>query len=152
MTIDDPAVLDFVQLLDRDGNELVAGSEEADTQTVVALRASTTAARLKAIYGSVDQLDAFTGMMAEQHLAGTEMGPLQLAMWTDQFTRLRDGDRHYYGNSEALADIVERYGLDYQVTLGDVIAANTGMDRAGLPADVFLIDLTAPEEEVAVEE
>ena len=87
LTIDDPAIMEFVTLLDADGNQLEPGSEAADTSTITAERRSTTAARLKALFGDVDEVDAFTGMVSEPHVAGTEFGELQLAMWTEQFRR-----------------------------------------------------------------
>ena len=48
--IDDPDILDFVKLLDRDGNETPLGSEAADGEAVVGIRRTTLAARLRAIY------------------------------------------------------------------------------------------------------
>ena len=142
--IDDPDILDFIELRDADGNLLRPGSDAAETSTVVATRRTTTAARLKAIFGGVDSVDAFTGMVSEPHIVGTEFGELQLAMWTNQFTALRDGDRFFYDNDPVLDDIAERYGIDYRRTLGDLIADNTDVDRAGLPANVFVIP-PAPE-------
>ena len=133
LTIDDPEIMDFVTLLDADGNELEPGSEAADTETVTALRRSTTAARLKALFGDVDEVDAFTGMVAEPHVTGTEFGELQLAMWTQQFQALRDGDRFFYANDPALDAIAETYGVDYRRSLGDVIAANTDIERRRTP-------------------
>ena len=53
----------------------------------------------KAIYGSVDKVDAFVGMVSEPHLAGTELGPLQLAIWKRQFGVLEDGDRFFAATS-----------------------------------------------------
>ena len=101
------------------------------------MRRSTTAARLKALFGDVDEIDAFTGMISEPHVAGTEFGELQLAMWTQQFRALRDGDRFFYGNDPALDAIAEAYGVDYRRSLGDVIAANTDIASDELPASVF---------------
>ena len=40
--IDDPDIMDFIYLADSDGNELVPGSEAADTETVIAIRRTTT--------------------------------------------------------------------------------------------------------------
>ena len=76
-----PASLDFTKLTDINGNN-VALPDTANNTTTKAVRKSTTAARLKAVYGSVDNVDAFVGMVAEKHIAGTEFGELQLAMWT----------------------------------------------------------------------
>jgi hypothetical protein len=140
MTIDDQGILDFVLLADADGAELTPGSEEADGDTVTAIRRTTTAARLMAVFGDVDSVDAFTGMVSEPHVTGTEFGELQLAMWTRQFEALRDGDRFFYGNDPALAAITELYGIDYRVSLADLIVANTEIARDDLPASAFLLD------------
>ena len=87
--IDDPRILDFVQLRYGSGNVIPPGSEAAENEAVVGIRRSTTAARLRAIYGRVDKIDAFVGMAAEKHVAGTEFGELQLAIWKKQFEALR---------------------------------------------------------------
>jgi peroxidase len=73
------------------------------------LHRSPVAARLQAIYGSVDNVDAFVGILAEPHVAGTEFGELQLAIWTKQFQALRDGDRFFYGNDQGLTTIRNLY-------------------------------------------
>ena len=101
------------------------------------VRRTTLAARLKAVFGSVDRLDAFTGMLSEQHLPGSELGELQNAIWTDQFTRLRDGDRFFYLNDPALRVIEQRFGINYRTTLARAHPAQHGRDRPGrerLPA------------------
>jgi hypothetical protein len=135
--VNDPDSLDFVLLKDRNGNVLQPGSDAAANETVTAVRRTTTAARLKAIYGSVGNLDAFTGMVAEQHIAGTEFGETQRAMWTKQFTALRDGDRFFFGNDPTLTQIRVVYGIDFRKNLGDVIALNTNVQRGDLEANVF---------------
>ena len=139
--INDPDSLDFVLLKDRNGNVLQAGTEEGDEETVTAVRRTTTAARLKAIYGSVNNLDAFTGMIAEQHIAGTEFGETQRALWTRQFQALRDGDRFFFGNDPTLTNIRIIYGIDFRHDLGDVIALNTEVKRGDLEDNVFLAPL-----------
>jgi hypothetical protein len=139
--INDPDSLDFVLLKDRNGVVLEPGSDEAAEETVTAVRRTTTAARLKAIYGNVNNLDAFTGMVAEKHIAGTEFGELQRALWTKQFTALRDGDRFFFGNDPTLTNIRIVYGIDFRKDLGDVIALNTGNKRADLEDNVFLAPL-----------
>jgi Animal haem peroxidase len=136
-TIDDPDILDFVTLTDADGRTLEPGSDEAEEGAVAATRRTTVASRLKAMYGTVERLDAFTGMLSEPHVAGTEFGPLQLAMWTDQFTALRDGDRFFYGNDDVLEDIKRAFGMDFRRTLAEVIADNTELDAGDLAANVF---------------
>ncbi|HYV15196.1 MAG TPA: peroxidase family protein [Conexibacter sp.] len=132
--IDDPSILDVLKLFDAHGNEIPLGSPAADTDAIREVRRTTVAARLKAIYGDVDRLDAFVGMVSERHVTGTELGELQRAIWTREFETLRDGDRFFYGNDRALADIQRRYGITYRHTLAEVIRTNTDADVRG---DVF---------------
>jgi hypothetical protein len=136
-TIDDPDILDFVALNGADGTAIEPGSDEAEEGVVAATRRTTVASRLEAIYGTVERLDAFTGMLAERHVVGTEFGPLQLAMWTSQFTALRDGDRFFYANDEVLGAINHVFGIDFRRTLAEVIADNTELDPGDLAPDVF---------------
>jgi len=139
LAIDDPAILDFVSLADADGNLIDPDSDLAGTAVIDADRRTTTAARLKAIFTDVDEVDAFTGMVSEPHVAGTEFGELQLAMWTRQFAALRDGDRFFYGNDPALAAIADQYGIDFQNSLADIISANTDVDPDELADNVFVL-------------
>ncbi|MEM8934641.1 MAG: peroxidase family protein, partial [Acidobacteriota bacterium] len=54
------------------------------------------AAKLEALYGSVDQIDPWVGVLAEDHVAGASLGELGRTILIDQFTRLRDGDAFWY--------------------------------------------------------
>jgi len=132
--IDDPDILDFTQLFDRNGRPIELGSEAAENAAVVGVRRTTVAARLKAIYGDVDKVDSFVGMAAEQHVRGTEFGPLQLAIWKRQFEALRDGDRFFYLADPVLRSIERDYGITYRHRLGEIIELNTDADVA---TDVF---------------
>jgi hypothetical protein len=132
-----PASLDFGALFDGTGDTEVPGSVDQEANTKRAVRNTTTAARLRATYGSVDNVDAFTGMVAEPHAAGSEFGELQRAIWLKQFQALRDGDRFFYANDPALSTIMSTYHIDYRQTLAKVIAANTDIALADLPPDVF---------------
>ncbi|ALG07995.1 hypothetical protein AOZ06_14675 [Kibdelosporangium phytohabitans] len=132
--IDDPDALDFIRLRDKNGREVQPGSDLA----VGGERRTTTAARLKALYGGdISKLDAFVGVVAEPKAPGSEFGELQTAIWRKQFEALRDGDRFYHGNDPVLATIKHKYGIDYRQNLGDVIAANTDVPRYTLAASVF---------------
>jgi hypothetical protein len=144
LTINSPGILDVQQLFDVDGNPVDLNDEDAVEATGTRdVRRTTVAARLKGVYGTVDNIDAFTGMISEAHVAGTEMGELQLAIWTREFQRMRDGDRFYIGNADqghnGLDFIRSTYGIDFHKTLGEVILANasdvTGKD---LQTNVFL--------------
>jgi hypothetical protein len=119
--IDDPDSLDFVELRDAQGNVIPLGSDAAQEDAVSGVRETTLAARLQAIYGNVDNVDAFVGMVSEKHVPGTEFGPLQLAIWKKQFEALRDGDRFFYLNDPELETIRQSYGITYRHTLAELI-------------------------------
>ena len=56
-------------------------------------------ARLKQLYANVDQVEALVGALAEDHIAGSNFGPLLRKSMIDQFTAIRDSDRFYYESS-----------------------------------------------------
>jgi hypothetical protein len=122
MSCDGPASLAFTELRDEHGNAVPLGDQEDATSGV---RGSTLAARLKCLYGKVDNVDAFVGMVSEKHVAGTDFGPLQLAIWKRQFANLRDGDRFFYGSDPALPQIEQRFGITYKHTLAQIVAADS---------------------------
>jgi hypothetical protein len=93
-------------------------------------------------------VDAFTGMVSEAHLPGSEFGELQSAMWKRQFQALRDGDRFFYLNDPGLSMIKRRLNIDYRHSLADLIALNTDIPRSELENNVFL----AASEEAQTEE
>ncbi|MCB1236960.1 MAG: peroxidase, partial [Verrucomicrobiae bacterium] len=54
------------------------------------------AAALEALYGTVDNIDAWVGGLAEDHVPGASVGELVQTVLADQFARIRDGDRFWY--------------------------------------------------------
>jgi len=140
--INDPNSLDVIALFDADGNPTTVEADNA----VRIVRRTTTAARLRAVYGSVSNLDAFTGMVAERHLTGSEFGELQRAIWREQFTAARDGDRFFYLNDPLQSFIRNNFGIDYRKSLARVIADNTDIPVGDLEANVFF----APTEAAAL--
>ncbi len=136
--IDNPNSLEFLQLFNFGGDEVELGSEEAEATGTRGIRRATVAAKLRAVYGNVNNIDAFTGMVAEAHLAGADMGELQLAIWKREFERLRDGDRFFYAADPGLSYIRSTYGIDFKRNLGDIIALNTDIPRDELNGNVFL--------------
>jgi hypothetical protein len=127
--INDPDIVDFVELRNADGEVVPIGSPEAESDAVVATRRTALAARLRALYGDdPSRMDAFVGMVAESHVPGSEFGELQRVIWRRQFEALRDGDRFFYLNDPELGEIERRYGITYRHTLGAIIEMNTGID------------------------
>ena len=51
---------------------------------------------LQSVYASVDDVDAWVGGLAEDHIPGASVGALFSRVMVDQFRRLRDGDRYWY--------------------------------------------------------
>ena len=143
--INDPNSLDIIALFDINGNPTTV---EADNATRI-VRRTTLAARLRAVYGSVSNLDAFTGMVAERHVSGSELGELQLAFWRDQFRRLRDADRFFYLNDPLQSFIRQNFGIDHRRTLAQIIAANTDIPLSDMQANVFRVATTAAGASVA---
>ncbi len=91
---------------------------------------------LQKVYGTVENIDAFEGGLAEDHVAGSDMGPLFTRILVDQFTRLRDGDRFFYLNEKFTPD--EQKILQQGNTLAKVIEANTNITN--LQSDVFVFE------------
>jgi peroxidase len=92
-----------------------------------------TAAGLAAAFGSPDQVDLWTGGLAEQPRGEAFLGETFARILADQFTRLRDGDPFWYQ-----ADGLEPSLLaEIKATrLSDIILRNT--DTRWLQADLFL--------------
>ena len=134
--INDPNIVDFVELRDADGNVLDPASPNTQEEAVSGVRRTTLAARLRAVYGSVNKVDAFVGMVSEPHVRGSEFGALQLAIWRTQFAALRDGDRFFFANDPGLALIARAYGVSFRHTLAELVQMNSD---AQVPADVFKV-------------
>jgi peroxidase len=93
---------------------------------------------LELLYGSVDEIGAWVGGLAEDHLDDASVGPLVAVAIIEQFTALRDGDRFFFLNDPDLAH--HRLGKIIHledVTLADVIRRNTGIRK--IQQNVFFI-------------
>jgi peroxidase len=88
--------------------------------------------KLQQVYGSVDNIDAFIGALAEDHVAGADVGALTKAVLVDQFTRLRDGDRFFYLNQFSGKELAN---LLANTSLSKIIQRNTGLTN--LQSNVF---------------
>jgi len=83
--------------------------------------------------GGVDTIDAFEGGLAEDHVPGSDVGPLFQTIMVKQFENLRDGDRFFYLNENWTP---QEFGIFEQGnTLSKVIEANTGITN--LQANAF---------------
>ncbi|CDF33619.1 Animal heme peroxidase homologue [Chondrus crispus] len=85
---------------------------------------------LSSLYTSVNEMDSFVGGLAEDHIEDSELGELFHTAVRDQFTRLRDGDRFFYKNTDWPLDManfkpVEELNRE-SLTIQDIIARNSG--------------------------
>ena len=80
---------------------------------------------LASLYGNVDDIDAWVGGLAEDHLRGSSVGPLFTAIMVDQFTRLRDCDRFFFENDASFSREQKRELED--TTLAEIIRRNSGI-------------------------
>jgi hypothetical protein len=88
---------------------------------------------LQATYGTVDKIDPFEGMLAEDHVGNGDVGPLIKAILGKQFTALRDGDRYFYLNESFTSG--ELNLIAQGNTLARVIEDNTAITN--LQSNVF---------------
>ncbi|MCA9192376.1 MAG: hypothetical protein KDB03_11460 [Planctomycetales bacterium] len=90
--------------------------------------------KLEQLYGSVDDIDLWVGLLAEDHVQGTSVGETLQRIIGDQFERLRNGDRLWYQQtmSGRLRQQMDR------TRLSDIVSRNTGLEN--LQANVFVFD------------
>jgi peroxidase len=93
-------------------------------------------ANLESLYGNVNNIDLWVGLLAEDHTENGSLGETATTIIADQFERLRDGDRFYYANTMNDREVREIEST----TLADIIERNTNLDS--LQSNVFFF---APE-------
>ncbi len=89
--------------------------------------------KLESLYGSVDNIDAWVGMLAEDHGRDSSVGETASTIIAEQFERLRDGDRFWYENVFTGSELRQLR----QTSLADVIENNTNV--TGLQENVFFM-------------
>lgn len=93
----------------------------------------TAAAQLEALYGNVNNIDPWVGMLAEDHVPNTIVGTTIGVILSNQFQALREGDRFYYEIDPRLSEVEK---IDIKNTrFSDIIRRNT--DVAILQDNVF---------------
>lgn len=92
--------------------------------------------KLRDLYGSVDNIDAFVGGLAEDRVPGASVGPLFQRIIAEQFERTRDADRFWYERELSPSELREVRS----VTLADILRRNTTLTN--LQDNVFFFDVT----------
>jgi len=78
---------------------------------------------LESVYGDINEVDPWVGMLAEKHEQNALVGKLVMTILERQFKNLRDGDRFYFEN-DPLLDAEEIASIK-ATTLHDIIMRNT---------------------------
>ncbi len=78
------------------------------------------------VYGSIDNLDPWVGMVSEHHIGSEALfGELMMTILKEQFQVLRDGDRYYYEVDDELTD--EQKDMVTNTTMREIIMRNTNI-------------------------
>jgi len=88
---------------------------------------------LKDLYGDVNNIDLWVGLLAEDLLPGKSVGKTINTMLTTQFQKLRDGDFHFYLHDPYLPSTI-KYQIKHTI-FKDVIVRNTTITN--LQTNVF---------------
>jgi len=89
--------------------------------------------KLELLYDSVNDIDPWVGVIVETHIPGKPVGPLLYTMLKEQFLRLRQGDRLWYKNDQAIN--AEDRAIIEKSTLSKVLERNTSF--SGYAENVF---------------
>lgn len=92
--------------------------------------------RLAEVYKDVSNVDPWLGILAEDHLPGGALGLLGTMIISEQFRRLRDGDRFWYETAFTGRELQELRST----RLSDVIRRNTNLRN--LQDNVFFFDVS----------
>ncbi|MBD3242931.1 MAG: peroxiredoxin [Chitinivibrionales bacterium] len=97
-------------------------------------------ARLESRFASVNEIDLWTGGLAEDLVPGAQCGRTIHTIVSNQFRRLRDGDRFWYKTylPPLMVWLVERR------TLADIIRHNSDLAFWEVPRSAFLVEPLRP--------
>jgi hypothetical protein len=93
----------------------------------------TVAKKLRSLYGNVNNIDLWIGILSEDHLPGKSVGRTLNEMLKAQFEKLRDGDYYFYLNDPNLPNNIRTQIKS--TTFAAIIKRNTGL--TSLTNDVF---------------
>lgn len=131
-------------------NEIRAlfGIAKAKSFSGISKNAETVRNLAQAYDDNVDDVEAFVGLIGEDHMAGSGVGRTMAAVWRAEFTRLRDGDQFFYLNSQKFPALL-RSEMEAEwrslmkgraSTFRDVIVRNSGVGLGQLPGeDIFKV-------------
>ncbi len=92
---------------------------------------------LSELYGDVNNIDAWIGGLAEDHMLGGSLGELFSTIIIDQFENLRDADRFWYQNDDFFLNETSLLSEINNINLSDIIELNTNI--SDLQENVFFV-------------
>ena len=99
------------------------------------------AAKFASIYDSIDDVDLWIGGLAESHINGGLVGQTFSSIISDQFLRLRDGDRFFYLNDLEHINILDpNFG---KTSLSGIIRGNSSITN--IQNNAFIVSKDVPE-------
>ena len=93
-------------------------------------------ATLRDLYGNVNNMDLWITGLAEDHVAGSSVGPTFRRIIADQFRRARDGDRFFYENVFSGKQLQQIQNT----RLSDIIRRNT--NTTNVQENVFFFNVS----------
>jgi hypothetical protein len=79
--------------------------------------------QLQQLYGAIDSIDAWVGLLAEDHALNSVLGTCMVEIMKHQFEVLRDGDRLYYEHDSTFSNA--EIAVIKATRLADIIRRNT---------------------------
>ncbi|MCR9253036.1 MAG: peroxidase family protein [bacterium] len=95
-----------------------------------------TATNLSSVYGNIEDIDPWLGFLVEKKLDNQMGGETFIEVLSDQFSRMRDGDRFWYENDTFFNDTQKEQISN--TTLSAIIKRNTSITN--LAENVFVAD------------
>lgn len=100
--------------------------------------------KLATAYGTVNNVELWPGLVAEDHVRRASMGPTMLRIWHREFTRLRDGDRFFYRRWHTFplhmwwrVPSLRRLVYSNRSTMRDILIRNTDIAAWQVPRNPF---------------
>jgi len=151
VNINDPNIVGASQKFDVTGRA-ITDDVDAEANTKRAVPNVPLAARLRAVFGSVDNIDLFTGAFSEATVAGSELGETARAAWVRQFQAMQDGDRFNYHNDMATLNAINtRFGIDFRRSLAQLITSDSDAQPDDVPPALFFAHGNVPVQSCAVQ-
>lgn len=99
--------------------------------------------KLSIAYKTVDKIEAWVGLMAEDHPIGSAMGTTLVKLWELEFKRVLGGDRFFYRNSLYHPLLKSKYAAQLNAIISGsrsmrgIILDNTDILTSDLPSNIW---------------